>query len=577
VIGAGLYAYHNSLRGPYIFDDRFVIPANPRIRHLWPLWDALSPPADSAVARRPIVHLSLAINYALGGLDVWGFHAFNLSVHILAALVLWGIVRRTLMLPGLGGRYEAAAPWIATTVALLWVVHPLQTESVTYIVQRTESLMGLFFLLTVYCAVRAAAPPHPLLWSGAAVVSCALGMGSKEVMVGAPLMVVLYDRTFLWKTWTEAFRRRWGLYAGLAATWLVLLALVNMGGRARSAGLGFGGLPPWVYLKTQAGVIVHYLGLVLWPHPLVVDYDDWPVARTLTAALPWGLIVLGLLGATLWALIRRPALGFLGAWFFLILAPTSSILPIITEIAAERRMYLPLAAVLTLIVIGGYTVVEHIRGRWASSAGWPRWLGAALVVACAVALAQVTVRRNEDYRSAVGMWSDVVAKRPNNFRAHLNLGDLLYREGQTDRSRDEFAEAVRLRPTSSDAQYGLGVVLASLGKREEAVTRYREALRINPGYAKAHNNLGTILASEGKREEAAAHFAEAARLDPNNALARFNYGIALSQQGRTGAAIEQLEAAVRLAPSFGDARRLLTSLRSRSNQMSQTEGPMSRP
>src|ERR1022692_1539631 len=200
VVAAGLLAYHNSFTGPFIFDDFYSIEDNPTIHHLWPIWQTLSPPRIGAptVEGRPLVNLSLAINYALGGYRLWGYHALNLTIHILAALTLFGIVRRTLLQPRLQERFGAAADGLALAVAVLWMVHPLQTESVTYIIQRAESLMGLFYLLTLYCFLRAAGAGGPgrFWWLAASVFACLLGMATKEVMVSAPLVVLLYDRTF---------------------------------------------------------------------------------------------------------------------------------------------------------------------------------------------------------------------------------------------------------------------------------------------------------------------------------------------------------------------------------------------
>ena len=181
VIVAGLLAYHNSFTGPFIFDDTFSIKENPTIRHLWPIWQSLSPPhrGGLAVEGRPVINLSVAINYALGGYAVWGYHAFNLMVHILAGLTLFGLVRRTLVQPRLRERFGSVANELALATAVLWVVHPLQTESVTYIIQRAESIMGLFYLLTLYCFVRGVESRRRGLWSGLSVTACALGMASK--------------------------------------------------------------------------------------------------------------------------------------------------------------------------------------------------------------------------------------------------------------------------------------------------------------------------------------------------------------------------------------------------------------
>ena len=199
VIAAGLFAYHDSFTGAFVFDDVPSIPENATIRHLWPIWQCLSPPHGDRVTveGRPLINLSLALNYALGGYNVWGYHALNLTVHILAGLTLLGIVRRTLLQPALRERFGTAANELALVVALLWTLHPLQTESVTYIIQRAESIVGLFYLLTVYCFIRAVDSPQCRLWYSLSVAACALGMASKEVMVSAPVMVLLYDRAFL--------------------------------------------------------------------------------------------------------------------------------------------------------------------------------------------------------------------------------------------------------------------------------------------------------------------------------------------------------------------------------------------
>ncbi len=184
--------------------------------------------------------------------NVWGYHAFNLAIHLAAALTLFGVIRRTLLSPGMRDHFGQAAIPLAFAVALLWVVHPLQTESVTYIVQRVESLMGLFYLLTLYCAIRAwdASEASSRLWVFAAIVACALGMGSKEVMVSAPLIVVLWDAMFATSPGASgrgpwaSFRRRWPLYAGLASTWLILALLVYVERRGQSVGFDLGGWTP---------------------------------------------------------------------------------------------------------------------------------------------------------------------------------------------------------------------------------------------------------------------------------------------------------------------------------------------
>jgi tetratricopeptide (TPR) repeat protein len=543
IVCVGLYAYHNSLRGPFVFDDVAWIRDNPTIRQLWA--------AVASPQGRRIVNLSLAVNYALGGLNVWGYHVVNLAIHILGALVLYGVVRRTLLCASLRERYGDEAGWLALAVALIWVVHPLQSESVTYLMERSESLMGFFFLLTLYCVTRGAMSSDQRGWYAAAIVSCALGMGSKEVMVVAPLTVLLYDRTFLSRSFREALRARAALYAGLSGCWLVLVGLVAS---RFNANVGFGlSVTPWEYARTQPGVIVHYLRLSFWPSPLVLDYYDWPVARTAATVVPAGALVFALLVATIWALRYRPSVGFLGGWFFLILAPTSSVLPIITEIAAERRMYLPLAAVIVLVVIGWHMAFGGICGRLGWESGRRRIVEVAVLATMVAALAQLTVRRNEDYRSEVSLWTDVVAKRPNNARGYYNLGYALTTQGKLDEAIAHYSEALRINPAYAEAHNNLGNALTTQGKLDEAIAHYSEALRINPNSAQAHNNLGNALARQGKLDEAIAHYSEALRIYPADAEAHNNLGYALTTQGKLDEAIAHYSEALRIRPNFLEA------------------------
>jgi tetratricopeptide (TPR) repeat protein len=552
LVAAAIFAYRNSLQGPFVLDDLTAIQGNRTIRTLWPPWSALSPPPSSAVTGRPLVNLSLAINYALSGLDPGSYHLFNLGIHILSVLLLFGITRRTLRSPGLQSRYSSGAHGIATAVALLWAVHPLTTESIDYTIQRTELLMGFFFFLTLYCALRGFESPEKQLWPVAAVGSFALGLGCKEVIVVAPLVVLAYDSLFWSGSLFDALKRHRRLYAGFVVVLGLFVLLV--GTRLRGAFRGLGRrMSPWNYLLTQTGVIVHYLRLAVWPHPLAADYDGWPIATSIEAVLPWLAIVSALLALTVWGLARRRRLAFLGVWFFLILAPTSSFRPIAVEVAAERRMYLPLAAVVALGVLGGHALLARINARKA--------IGIVSVTALAIVLSIVTLRRNETYRDTLSFWSDVVAKRPDNPRARIWLAKHLRERGRNAEALEHLVAAVHLQPENEDAQYGLAVALASQGRIDEAIQHYREALRINPKDVSAHNNLGVALARRGEIAEALDHYRTAIRIDPSHAGAHYNLALQLAYQGFTAEAIEHARSAIRLKPDFAPARRLLVMLR----------------
>jgi tetratricopeptide (TPR) repeat protein len=477
------------LQGPFIFDDHSSVEDNLTIRHLWPIGDALSPPAKSFVGGRPMVNFSLALNYAWGGLAVWGYHAFNLAVHVLAGLTLYGIVRRTLLRPGLRERFGGASGgWVALAVAVLWTVHPLQTEAVTYISQRCESLMGLFYLLSLYGFLRGAQSRRALGWFSLSVAACYLGVASKEVIVTAPLMVLLYDRTFVSGSFREAWARHWRLYLGLASSWLWLGYLMT--GLNRAVGYGLG-ITWWGYALTQCRAVVQYLRLALWPHPLILDYGRYVPTGPLAAVAPYALILAVLATGVLFELKRQPAIGFVGAWFFVILAPTSSVVPVVGSPMAEHRMYLPLAAVVTLAVIVAFDIGKRLFNKQQGIV-----LGCLAGGSLVVLLTFLTIQRNRDYNSEVTIWQDTVEKRPNNPRAHYNLGAALLQTGKLQNATGHLEQALRIKPDYAGAHNDLGLALVQLGRPQEAIGHYEQSLRIKPDFAKARDALARLQASQ---------------------------------------------------------------------------------
>jgi tetratricopeptide (TPR) repeat protein len=555
IILAGSAAYANSLSGPFVFDDVGSIVDNQSLRHLSSVGSVLSPPAGGlTVSGRPGLNLTLALNYAWGGSRVQGYHAVNLAIHLLAGLTLFGIARRTLR----------SRPALAWAIALLWTVHPLATEAVTYVVQRAESLMSLCYLLTIYGLIRFAEGregPSSFAkdsadqeaarggWAALAILACLFGMATKEVMVSAPVIALLYDRTFLAGSFREAWRRRRGLYLGLASTWVLLAILVIGGGGGRSGSAGFGvGISWWAYGLTQFEAITRYLQLAVWPRPLVFEYGTfW--ARDAGQVLPYAAVVLALLAATVVALRRWPVWGFLGCWFFALLAPTS-LVPGTTQMIVEHRMYLALAPLLAALVGGGAAALRRLFPRAAGPAAGA--VLAILTAACVLA----TASRNADYYSELSLWADTAAKRPESALAHNNLGAALEKAGRTADATAQFEEALRLDPGFEEAHNNLGNIwLKTPSRLPQAVAEYRAALLRHFDFAEAHNNLGNALSRlPGNSAEAIAEYQTALRLKPAYAGAHNNLGKAwMALPGRSGDAIAEFNEALRLQPDFAEA------------------------
>ena len=637
IVVLGLLTYANSLSSPFVFDDAVTVHDNASIRHLWPLRAALSPPAhDTPVSGRPLVNLSLAINYAAGGLDPYGYHLVNVATHIVCALLLFGIVRRTLIHAAQplssssdsrpeGLRYEKPAvaavgqvaqargqksaaaqvaqpfraatradgrpkglryDWpasaaatshpyptvLALSCAAIWLVHPLESEVADYVSARTESFMAMFYLLTLYASIRSANARGRSIWTPAAVAACAFGMACKESMATAPLMVVLYDRVFRFPSWTQAIRSRWPLYAALAASWAVLAALSWHGPRAQSAGFSADAglvtvVSPWVYLLNQAIMIVRYLRLVVWPVGLVLDYG---AARPVTPgdAAPYALAIAGLLAAASAAWIPRlrgGAFAFLAAWFFITLAPASSLLPVYTEVGAERRMYLPMMAVAVAAVIAAARLCGLTAGRPGSPASQaargsryalPGFV-AVMVVMCG-ALASATAGRNAEYASGLSIWQTVVDRYPHG-RARYHLALELEAAGRQDESMIQLSEAVRDYP---DARSILGFTLLDAGRLDDGIDELRTFIRERPSHVNvvvAHGRLADALSARQRYAEAAGEYRQYLTHRPEATVGWTNFGIALAASGRTDEAVHAFERAAAIEPLSGGAHRNLAN------------------
>ena len=547
VLLVALATYFNALGSPFVWDDDPAIVTNQSIRG--PLGESLVPPLETPVAGRPTVNASLAVNYGMGGLDTTGYHIWNLAVLALSALLLFGIVSRTLSSHKVF-RDAAFSDGVALVAALVWMVHPLLSETVDYVTQRSESMMGLFFLLTLYAAIHARDPRRSLRWEIVSIGSCALGMATKESMVVAPVAVVVYDLVFEFDSLRDALTSRRLLYAGLAATWLELGVIMWRWPRSTVGGATVG---PWTYLLNQAQMIARYLGLSVWPQSLVVDYGLPRMLAVRDVAAEAALIV-ALAAFTAFALRRWPAIGFLGVMFFLTLAPTSSIVPITSEVGAERRMYLPLAALVVLVVTLAGVLVERARHR---SPGRVRLLVAgAIAVSVAVigALAIRTVYRNREYETPVALWDSVIARRPQG-RARFALATQLIDAGLHDAAIAQLREAVADFP---DARAGLGTELLVAGQIQEGVSVLEAFVQANPSAANrgpARPLLATgyrTLAEQSLRQQQVLLAEEQARksiqFDPKNADAHNILGAALASRGQLEQAVAEFQAALRINP-----------------------------
>ena len=577
----GSLAYANSLDGVFVIDDFYTIVDNPDIRTPWSASLVRSSWGESPVLGRPLTALTFSINYALHGLDVRGYHVGNIAVHLLCALTLFGVIRRV-----------RGCVVFAVACASLWMLHPLNSEVVNYISQRTESMMALFYLLTIYASVRAHAASPAWRWMAAAVAASVLGTLSKQSMVTIPLAVLLVDYTLFFDSLRSAIRSRWRFYLAVTAgSWLAVTATVLIS--PSSSAVGFSsGLSPWTYLLNQSVMITRYLLLAVWPRNLVTEYG-YPVPYTLTDVLPQMAFIGGLFALAVIALRYRRKLGLLGIWVFLTLGVTSSVAPIATEVGAERRMYLPLAALVVLGVSPFAQLSRHVtrHGRLpvrAVAVGC-----AVLWIGTAAALGASTAARNRDYSSALRLAEVTFERWPNAYtrhwlaeelllagrreeatahlreatrtdvRAHFTLGRVLFEDGRLREAREQLEAFVRLMPLRVEAVAAramIGRVLLIEGRLDEASEQLRMVLQMNPSFVEAHLGLADVFNAQERYGDAATRFRAYLASGGTNPDAWAQLGVALARDGRSDEAIQALRRAIEQVPDAQAAHRSLAAL-----------------
>jgi protein O-mannosyl-transferase len=453
-------------------------------------------------------------------------------------------------------------------------------------------MMGLFYLVTLYASVRAHTSTHSTRWLVTAVLSSALGMACKQSMVTVPVAVVLVDRVFFFGSFADAFRSRWRFYLALAASSLVLVITTLASPTVRSMGFG-AGVRPWRYLLNQSVMIMRYLALTIWPRALVVDYG-YPRALVFGDVAVQMLFIASLAGLTVAAFRWRPKIALLGALFFITLSPSSSLVPIATEVGAERRMYLPIAALVVLAVSLVGWLLDRIRESGRVRATRAAALAcAALWAVAAVAFAGRTILRNQEYASALTLARTVLDRWPSGHayhvlgvelmkagnrqdatvalreairedsRAHYTLGVVLLDDGQPREAREQLEEFLRLEPLLEQAVDARALIARSLfveGRLDAAAEQFGLALAMRPAYSEAHFGLAETRFAQHQYADAIPEYRAYLRQQPTNDSAWINLGLALRRTGQSDGAILALRRAAELNPQSSLPYRNLASL-----------------
>jgi len=553
VLAAG--AYTRVLGGGFVFDDRTTA-LSPAVKNLGARARAFLP----ALLRggRPVVDFSLALNYAASGADAWGYHAVNIAIHLATVLLVFAFTLRTLQLAGVS---RVRGPALA--VAGVFALHPLQSQAVSYVSQRAESLASAFYLVTLLlllAAERVARTPGRTLLRIGAYCVFLLGLGTKQIVVTMPLAYLLLAIAVPERSQAAprvSWPKRLVVLAPFLVTagWYVRQLLVSVEGH-RDVGSAVPGMTWWTYFLTQWKVLLIYLRLVFWPTGQCLDWR-YPVtthldAGTILAGVALAVIAGGAV-AVLWrfrdkvgedAAAARIA-GFGVLWFFLLLAPTSSFVPI-ADVLVEHRVYLASWGIFAAVVL--------LLGRALARLGEEQEIvGALLVGALWFTLALCLRSRNGVWEDPIVLWSDVVAKAPGNVRAYVQLAAAHQARGDLERAVAEYGRALHV-VTPDDIHYqvqarlGLGASLVDLGRVDEGIAVVESALTRDPTDPEILASLSEAWWHHGDRAQAESFAERAVAVKPDLGNALLVLGAARKARGDLEGVAEALARAVRANP-----------------------------
>ncbi|MDQ6758948.1 MAG: tetratricopeptide repeat protein [Acidobacteriota bacterium] len=540
--------YGPALDGPFLLDDSYLPYLQPQF--------ATAPLTAWMRGVRPLTMLTYWINFQTSGEATGSYHLFNVVLHLLSGILIYLCIRKIWMWANLDA---GKAPLWAAFAAGVFLLHPLQTEAVSYVASRSETLSVFFFLSGFTVFLYQVKPSHDregaISFTTAAIILLLFGAAcvSKEHAVVLPALLLLTDYY-----WNPGFafagiRQNWRVYVPIALAGVLGAAYVlKVLSTATSAGFALQDLTWYQYFFTECRAFWHYVLLYLFPLGQNIDHD-FPISHTVSehGAILGLIALLALVGAA-WHWRRTFPLESYGLFtLLLLLAPTSSFIPI-RDTLVERRMYLPFIGLL-LITVG---LLRRLKTRFAiADSSLRAGLGVVLV-----SLALLTFQRNQLWGNAVGIWRDSVTKSPAKFRPRFQLAYAYYNAGQCNEAATEFGQAAQLdlgRKSDAKPDYSLLVDWAlaydCAGNTSAAIGKLTEAAAIEKS-AHVYSQLGMMYAKQAQYPQALDALETAAGLDPNFGMTYVYRGNVYTLQGNKARAAEEYRHALAINPQDGAAR-----------------------
>jgi len=545
IILLGIIIYSNSFHCSFQFDDISRIANNPGIRNLSDAkaWMNIYP-------SRPVGMLTFTLNYHFNQLDVFYYHLVNLLIHLINACLVWWLTLLIFASPALkNDPIVNHKKIIAFFTALLFVSHPLATESVTYIIQRFASMAAMFYLLSLAFYLKARLSNKGKLSKAmffvGSLISAGLAMLTKENAFTLPFAILLVELFFIrTKKLSINFRdyRVILLTAALLGI-IIIIPLKFSSGIFKPIPPSYGHaytVTPLNYFFTQFSVIVKYIQLLFLPINQKVDYD-FPVSNTFfelrTLSCFVFLLTLIILAALSFKRYRIISFGIF--WFFLTLSIESGFIPI-NDIINEHRTYLPSFGFFLILSSGVYLL---FRKRY-------KYLAVAVLAIIIGLNSYLTYQRNKVWKDELSLWNDNVAKTPDLPRALLNRGKVYGSLGQWDMAISDFSKALGIYPGYTVAYYNRGVAYGNIGQWDKAITDLSSLIAIDPGFNDAYYNRGVAYGNLGQYDKAIADYSKAIGVNPKNAKAYCNRGTTLGSLGHWDKAIVDYSKAIESDSNF---------------------------
>ena len=527
------WVYAPAMRAPFLFDDttqQFALPSATQPLSMW-------------IGRvRPILMFTYWVNTRISLEDTFSFHVFNVLIHALAGVLVFLVIRRLLKLAGAG---ESSLTPLAAFGALLFLLHPLQTESVAYISGRSDALCGLFGCASLAAFLYRRSPAISWAYVFPVLLLYAAAVLTKQQAVVLPALFVLTDVWWNPQFPLRAVRANWRLYAvlalgaaaGLALSWRMILGE----GTGGTAGFALKDFTWYQYLFTQFRAVFTYLFAFLLPINLTVDWD-FPISHgILQHGAILGLAGLLALAAAAWRYrLRFPLAGYGYFVFLLLLSPTSSILPIEDPIA-ERRMYFPMLGLILIAI----DLLRRLKVQ-------PKALATA-AAALLVATALATHARAEVWSDPILLWQDTALKSPNKVRAHFQLAFAYFEQGRNDLAVAEFQRSSELKPPTADLLHDWGLAYDALHQPELALAKLRQSAALD-STPQVFTQIAKVYAGQRQWAEALDALSIAEKLDPNFAITYLYRGKVYLNSNRPAEAVEQYRRALAIDPQVPDGR-----------------------